>query len=200
MWRERFNCIFRRVGILHFLHCSVHSLTPVHGKTFFPQTRLFSIDTLYFVERLLFSALFSIPSNSFIIFTSKDINECLTNNGHGPCEGNCINFGGGYKCNCDDIIGHKLSKDNHTCEDIDECSLDNAGCSHTCLNTPGSVFCLCPDGFYLTSDGKTCQGESTNFMNASRCRHEFSSQCGIDSARMTIKSSCKKNHSEFSSA
>lgn len=88
----------------------------------------------------------------------SDVNECLVNNGHGPCQGTCINLEGSYECNCSDIPGHKLAADNHTCEDIDECSTNNGGCSHVCLNTPGSAFCLCPDGFYLTNDWKTCQG------------------------------------------
>lgn len=81
------------------------------------------------------------------------------NNGHGPCQGTCTNLEGSYECSCSDIPGHKLASDNHTCEDIDECSTSNNGCSHVCLNTPGSAFCLCPDGFYLTSDWKTCQGK-----------------------------------------
>lgn len=87
-----------------------------------------------------------------------DINECLPNNGHGPCQGECRNFDGGYECGCTEIPGHKLAPDNHTCEDIDECAEKNAGCSHECLNTPGSVLCLCPDGYYLTNDYKTCEG------------------------------------------
>ncbi|KYM87211.1 Fibrillin-2 [Atta colombica] len=87
----------------------------------------------------------------------QDINECLSNNGHGPCQGTCRNLKGSYECSCTDIPGYKLASDNHTCEDIDECALNNANCSHLCLNTPGSVFCLCPDGFYLTNDWKTCQ-------------------------------------------
>lgn len=92
----------------------------------------------------------------------SDVNECLVNNGHGPCQGACINLEGSYECNCSDIPGHKLAADNHTCEDIDECSTNNGGCSHVCLNTPGSAFCLCPDGFYLTNDWKTCQGNLNN--------------------------------------
>ncbi|KYM93760.1 Fibrillin-3 [Cyphomyrmex costatus] len=87
----------------------------------------------------------------------QDINECFSNNGHGPCQGTCRNLEGSYECSCADIPGYKLAADNHTCEDIDECALNNANCSHLCLNTPGSVFCLCSDGFYLTNDWKTCQ-------------------------------------------
>lgn len=86
------------------------------------------------------------------------MNECLANNGHGPCQDTCRNLEGSYECSCADIPGYRLAADNHTCEDIDECTLNNANCSHLCLNTPGSVFCLCPDGLYLTDDWKTCLG------------------------------------------
>lgn len=33
------------------------------------------------------------------------------------------------------------------CVDIDECELDNGGCSHNCTNTIGSFFCTCPTDF-----------------------------------------------------
>ncbi|XP_063228624.1 uncharacterized protein LOC134534261 isoform X2 [Bacillus rossius redtenbacheri] len=89
--------------------------------------------------------------------TCRDINECLLRNGHGPCQDTCSNLHGGYSCSCDGIPGTRLSSDNHTCEDVDECAAGTAGCSHTCLNTLGRVFCLCPAGYELGSDWKTCQ-------------------------------------------
>lgn len=85
-----------------------------------------------------------------------DINECLLRNGHGPCQGKCINQWGSYKCSCEDIPGTRLAKDEHTCEDVDECKEWTAGCSHDCINTIGSAFCLCPTGFMLGMDWKTC--------------------------------------------
>ncbi|CAK9810437.1 MATN2 [Anthophora quadrimaculata] len=90
-------------------------------------------------------------------FTCRDINECLLNNGHGPCQGTCRNTVGGYECSCDALQDTVLSPDNHTCQDAGPCSVNNAGCSHTCLSTMGRVFCLCPDGFILEDDWKTCQ-------------------------------------------
>lgn len=36
---------------------------------------------------------------------------------------------------------------------------DNFGCSHTCVNTPGSAYCECPIGYSLGTDNKTCHGE-----------------------------------------
>ncbi|RLU27266.1 hypothetical protein DMN91_001067 [Ooceraea biroi] len=86
----------------------------------------------------------------------QDVNECLSNNRHGPCQGICRNLKGSYECSCADIPGYKLAADNHTCEDIDECMLGNVNCSHQCYNVPGSAFCLCPSGYYLEDDWKTC--------------------------------------------
>lgn len=89
-----------------------------------------------------------------------DINECLLNNGHGPCQDTCRNLVGGYKCSCEGLRDASLAADNHTCErdkHTGPCSVNNAGCSHTCLSTMGRVFCLCPDGFILEDDWKTCQ-------------------------------------------
>lgn len=94
-----------------------------------------------------------------------DINECLLNNGHGPCQDTCRNLVGGYECSCEGLQDASLSADNHTCEHdkhTGPCSVNNAGCSHTCLSTMGRVFCLCPDGFMLEDDWKTCQGERIN--------------------------------------
>ena len=46
-----------------------------------------------------------------------------------------------------------------TCHDMDECLDDNGGCSHQCVNTPGSAYCLCPDGWSLSADdAKLCLG------------------------------------------
>ncbi|CAD1471700.1 unnamed protein product, partial [Heterotrigona itama] len=90
-------------------------------------------------------------------FGHVDINECLLNNGHGPCQDTCRNTIGGYECSCDGLQDTVLSPDNHTCQDAGPCSVNNAGCSHTCLSTMGRVFCLCPDGFILEDDWKTCQ-------------------------------------------
>ena len=42
--------------------------------------------------------------------------------------------------------------------DIDECSEDTDNCNQTCTNTEGSFACECDDGYYLDSDGTTCNG------------------------------------------
>lgn len=43
--------------------------------------------------------------------------------------------------------------------DFNECQVENGGCSHTCLDLIGGYKCLCPLGFELASDDKTCQGQ-----------------------------------------
>lgn len=45
--------------------------------------------------------------------------------------------------------------------DFNECDSDNFGCSNNCVNTLGSAFCSCPQGFQLQADQKTCSGEVT---------------------------------------
>ena len=43
------------------------------------------------------------------------------------------------------------------CADLDECSLENGGCSDVCVNTVGSFYCECSDALEsLSMDGKTC--------------------------------------------
>ncbi|XP_062552414.1 fibrillin-1-like isoform X2 [Armigeres subalbatus] len=84
-----------------------------------------------------------------------DINECLLRNGHGPCQDTCINQWATYNCTCEGLPNTRLSADGHGCEDASDCP--KAGCSHQCLSTMGRIYCLCPKGFYLGDDWKTCQ-------------------------------------------
>jgi len=54
-----------------------------------------------------------------------------------------------------------------SCLDVDECATkDRAGCSHECVNTQGSYECVCPPGYRVTDDQKTCQGL---LLNQSTC-------------------------------
>ncbi|XP_068599564.1 hemicentin-1 [Brachionichthys hirsutus] len=43
-----------------------------------------------------------------------------------------------------------------SCFDINECEVRDA-CQHECVNTPGSHKCLCPAGYRLMTNAKTCQ-------------------------------------------
>ncbi len=40
---------------------------------------------------------------------------------------------------------------------MDLCAEDNGGCSHECYTTYGESFCMCPAGFTLAEDWKTCE-------------------------------------------
>ena len=47
--------------------------------------------------------------------------------------------------------------------DIDECTTNNQAerdqCSQLCVNTEGSYICQCHDGYRLSADGRSCEGE-----------------------------------------
>ncbi|XP_059084978.1 fibrillin-2-like [Tigriopus californicus] len=85
-----------------------------------------------------------------------DINECVANNGHGPCQDTCINKDGGYECTCENLEGTELQEDGHKCSGVDLCAENNGGCSHECYTTYGQSFCMCPAGYKLDEDWKTC--------------------------------------------
>ena len=42
--------------------------------------------------------------------------------------------------------------------DINECFLQNGGCSHTCENSLGAYRCTCPSGLMLNDDQRICTG------------------------------------------
>jgi len=45
------------------------------------------------------------------------------------------------------------------CLDVDECAgADRGGCSHECVNAQGSYECVCPPGYRVADDLRTCQG------------------------------------------
>lgn len=43
--------------------------------------------------------------------------------------------------------------------DVDECSTTNGGCAQTCVNTDGSHYCTCNEGFELNADKRRCDGK-----------------------------------------
>ena len=42
---------------------------------------------------------------------------------------------------------------------MNECTRENGGCSHVCENMDGGHVCLCPKGWVLGPDGRTCKEE-----------------------------------------
>ena len=62
-----------------------------------------------------------------------------------------------YKCSCENLPGTSIGADNHTCQSVGGCALNNGGCSHDCIDSYNQVFCMCPVGFILGTDWKTCE-------------------------------------------
>lgn len=114
-----------------------------------------------------------------------DINECENNEIEQTCPNGCENLPGSYRCLENNIEaetipppidglfeastpkqhpnaplkacgdGLKLDESN-VCVDINECNELDTGCE-ICMNTFGAYHCMCPDGFEINSDGKTCR-------------------------------------------
>ncbi|KAG9508909.1 Fibulin-1 [Fragariocoptes setiger] len=66
------------------------------------------------------------------------------------CVGVCINLPGSFQCQCPQ--GYRLSLDQTTCQDINECLEDPLRCGQdrVCFNTRGGFKCntiICPDGY-----------------------------------------------------
>ncbi|CAG2181588.1 unnamed protein product, partial [Oppiella nova] len=129
------------------------------------------------------------------------------------CSDKCFNTWGGYQCSCES--GYKLSADNRTCVDVDECDeFERKGvskeyylCVGKCHNTPGSFRCSCPHGYRLGTDERTCQdinecdetnscgGDDQICLNTRgghRC-NRIDCPSGYERDR-THKSRCKKTH------
>ena len=97
-----------------------------------------------------------LAGNYFLFcFLRLDINEC--SEGVFGCSQLCTNTIGSYTCTCHN--GYQISNDNHTCTDIDECSInDNGKCEQTCSNTNGSYYCACLTGYSLDNNDHNCTG------------------------------------------
>ena len=129
-----------------------------------------------------------------------DDNECLLNNGHGPCQDVCTNTNGGYKCSCETVLGTILDEDGHTCQSTEGCHHQNGGCSHKCIDSYSQVFCLCPEGFNLASDWKTCRDENECLKDNGGCEQvctntpgSFSCQCHVGFRKMEVEGTCLGN-------
>lgn len=57
--------------------------------------------------------------------------------------------------------------------DIDECKVNNGGCSQRCVNYEPGYSCQCEDGWFLSDDLKTCFGEhiTPTLVDSYLCTH-----------------------------
>ena len=66
--------------------------------------------------------------------------------------------------------------------DIDECMEEEPGCSHDCVNEPGGFQCVCPDGYDIGDDEKTCEDlnecEEDDEYSDFLCSHECVNEIG----------------------
>ena len=101
-----------------------------------------------------------ISDEYLLLCYDADVDEC--SEGTSGCSQLCTNTIGSYTCTCDN--GYQLTNDNHTCTDIDECTVNNnGGCEQTCHNTNGSYYCSCLNGYSIDANGHNCSGITTDF-------------------------------------
>ncbi|XP_005998137.2 growth arrest-specific protein 6 [Latimeria chalumnae] len=84
----------------------------------------------------------------------EDINECEERNG--DCRQICVNTQGTYHCLCRN--GYSLHPDKKSCQDINECSLEQGICGEArCVNLESSYECVCDEGYKYDVLSKSCQ-------------------------------------------
>ncbi|XP_055846374.1 fibrillin-2 isoform X2 [Episyrphus balteatus] len=159
--------------------------------------------------------------------TCIDINECESADIASKCPGGCENTVGSYNCLpqpteetrtnevesipnpthtllCEE--GFRLSPDGN-CVDIDECAEGIAKCDN-CRNNHGSYDCLCPTGYELSDDERTCvdineceayaeeKGQAACSHECENTQGSFICKCGDlhhlgDDRRTCVKDSCQ---------
>lgn len=81
----------------------------------------------------------------------------------------CISYYGiGRMCFCSTPINCTIPMNSTTCSNVNECLVNNGGCSQTCTDTVGSYLCSCNRGFMLSNDMRNCMdvNECVEFSNA----------------------------------
>ena len=100
----------------------------------------------------------SIPGNNRNKTGILKDNNCVINpcdNLKGGCEQLCHVSGIQASCGC--FPGYLLNHDKLSCHAINECAVDNGGCSDMCeYLSPGKSVCHCHHGAALWEDSKTC--------------------------------------------
>ncbi|XP_062615400.1 fibrillin-1-like [Saccostrea cucullata] len=96
------------------------------------------------------------------------------------------------KCFCPE--GYILNKsDKSSCIDVNECAnitLNKCSMRETCVNTPGSFNCSCPEGRYLENDGRTCS-VCDGFSYGWNCKTPCECRAGASHCDPVIGCRCK---------
>ncbi|CAH8660274.1 unnamed protein product [Heterobilharzia americana] len=93
-----------------------------------------------------------------------DIDECNPTFGSNPCQYQCVNTYGGYRCDCP--LGYEVDRRTNLCKDINECNLGNPCRSdEVCLNLPGNYTCVqqrCPENYIFDKKSRSCRIRCTD--------------------------------------
>ncbi|TRY63359.1 hypothetical protein TCAL_10815 [Tigriopus californicus] len=125
------------------------------------------------------------------------------------CDQLCV-LEGDFQPLCQCYGGYTLNQNGRTCDDINECSYENGGCDHQCINKPGTFMCECEPGF--TAQGNYCIDINECLLNnghgpcQDKCKNtEGGYQCSCEGLPGTVLSEedqhtcqdmngCKKNN------
>ncbi|XP_055538598.1 fibrillin-1 isoform X2 [Wyeomyia smithii] len=135
-----------------------------------------------------------------------DLDECEL--GRHMCSHDCFNTAGSYRCDCPH--GLRLSTDNRTCDDVDECqqhqdSYEICG-DLQCLNTYGSYKCVCAEGKELdeygicrqmdlcTTDNGGCSHICTFFNRETFCDCPDEMELADDGKTCVVFNECERNN------
>ncbi|NP_001360633.1 Ig-like domain-containing protein [Caenorhabditis elegans] len=87
----------------------------------------------------------------------EDLDECAF---YQPCDFECINYDGGFQCNCP--LGYELAEEG--CRDVNECESVRCEDGKACFNQLGGYECIddpCPANYSLVDD-RYCEPECEN--------------------------------------